>query len=874
MRFFLSKIIFLLVLICDVSAITVETLDEQVNSSKQTALRLRINNETGKNLYDINVRFFVQKGRNEFLVVEEYDLGGARARLDSLRENIWVLTISVDTLPPGIYPYESGICLGIHDVNWQERDKSLDPSYIASSIFVNNSKVEVNVDGNHLPDAVPVALVSGTKMLIDEGDPIPFAWHRIPNAEKYRLRVFTTDTQLVYQKETYENRESVALGAGDYLWQVEAKNSGTGYSGAGAGGLLNYLTIDYFGSVVVRDSMSHNIRSVSGHKDTPMLVVGWGEYADLREWDRPHLGRTFLDEIEDYSCWAIAIKNLNQLYEGNLLLDEIIWRVKSNGDSVNAFRFLLNAEASYEESKIGLKYALDSLAPYENISYKEEPLTFDKVKDFLAQNQEILIKMTWPNTTSGHIMLIDSYFMTDDGDFVRCVNVDNLGNNGVFLADSLFKAIGWYIIIDKPESVRNMSPLLGVENNEGTIEWTDSDNDGITDFDEIYRFRTNPNLDDSDSDRVKDKDEIHSYTILEKGSLDLRGSYVGMNIDLTQMRFIAGVQREYMADVDGDGKRAELDPDSDNDGILDGDDPEPYKVNVFKDSMDINELPKDVVLYVRKQLNVNDGTACESNLNRYCMYASEGTDSEYGMIMGARVAPVNLYARNKILIRSNDNTFAVNYYGSSDLTTVRPDGKATIERHFDDDEWPWKLDIKAPSFDEGDSVLVVQRGDTCFLRDDIHLKKLKVESGGVVYLPTGKVYVGDLQLDSGGKVGFENQARNTILYVKRRIIWRSKFIYKANGQFSYEPVAAKFKLIYSGVDRVFFDVNWFGSIIAPNAEIVLGQTHEKKFFGQFFADKITVHQYTQLKNIPFEFDRERVEYVFSENKQKNNGGKI
>ena len=174
-------------LICDVSAITVETLDEQVNSSKQTALRLRINNETGKNLYDINVRFFVQKGRNELLVVEGYDLGGARARLDSLRENIWVLTISVDTLPPGIYPYESGICLGIHDVNWQERDKSLDPSYIASSIFVNNSKVEVNVDGNHLPDAVPVTLVSGTNMLIDEGDPIPFAWHRVPNAEKYRL---------------------------------------------------------------------------------------------------------------------------------------------------------------------------------------------------------------------------------------------------------------------------------------------------------------------------------------------------------------------------------------------------------------------------------------------------------------------------------------------------------------------------------------------------------------------------------------------------------------------------------------------------------------------------------------------------------------
>jgi hypothetical protein len=444
----------------------------------------------------------------------------------------------------------------------------------------------------------------------------------------------------------------------------------------------------------------------------------------------------------------------------------------------------------------------------------------------------------------------------------------------VFLADSLFKAIGWYVIIDKPESVRNMSPLLGVENNEKIIEWTDSDNDGITDFDEIYRFRTNPNLDDSDSDQVKDKDEVHSYTILEKGTLDLSGSYVGMNLDLTQMRFIAGVQREYMADVDGDGKRAELDPDSDNDGILDGDDPEPYKVNVFKDSLDINELPKDVVLYARKQLNVNDGTTCESNPNQYCIYASEGTDSEYGMIMGARVVPANLYAKNKVLIRSNDNTFAVNYYGSGDLTTVRPDGKATIERHFDDDEWPWKLDIKAPSFDEGDSVLVVQRGDTCFLRDDIHLKKLKVESGGVVYLPTGKVYVGDLQLESGGKVGFENQMRNTILYVKKNILWRSKFSYKVDGpNFAPVSIAEKFKLIFFGSGTTFFDVNWYGTIIAPNAEIVLGQTHEKKFMGQFFANKIIVHQYTQLTNIPFKLNQELLEYALNGNKE-NKGGKI
>ncbi len=231
------------------------------------------------------------------------------------------------------------------------------------------------------------------------------------------------------------------------------------------------------------------------------------------------------------------------------------------------------------------------------------------------------------------------------------------------------------------------------------------------------------------------------------------------------------------------------------------------------------------------------------------------------MFIGARASAAELYAKNQVFIRSNpDNLFAVNYYGPDNLMSVRPDGRMIIDRHYDAVEWPWKLNIELPEFNEGDSVLVVHRGDTCFLKGNDRFKTLKVESGGVAYLPVGNLYVGDLQLDAGSKIGFENQAKNTILYVKGKILWKSNFFYKGHRNFSYKSVAEHFKLVYSGLEKVFFDNNWYGTIVAPNAKIVLGQTHKKNLFGQFFADEIVIHQFSVLKNVPFATDE--LEYVF------------
>jgi hypothetical protein len=79
---------------------------------------------------------------------------------------------------------------------------------------------------------------------------------------------------------------------------------------------------------------------------------------------------------------------------------------------------------------------------------------------------------------------------------------------------------------------------------------TDSDGDGIMDFDEECRFRIDPNDKDYDNDGVHDKNDIRGYVF------DANGNYDAAD--------------EKPFDWDSDGLRKEKDPDNDDDTYIDG----------------------------------------------------------------------------------------------------------------------------------------------------------------------------------------------------------------------------------------------------------------------------------------------------------------
>lgn len=83
----------------------------------------------------------------------------------------------------------------------------------------------------------------------------------------------------------------------------------------------------------------------------------------------------------------------------------------------------------------------------------------------------------------------------------------------------------------------------------------DTDTDGVVDFDEIQRFRTDPANDDTDGDGVRDGRDIASGVFEAKG-------YYGYAY--------APSPNDQGRDFDFDGVPTELDPDSDNGGCKDG----------------------------------------------------------------------------------------------------------------------------------------------------------------------------------------------------------------------------------------------------------------------------------------------------------------
>ena len=62
--------------------------------------------------------------------------------------------------------------------------------------------------------------------------------------------------------------------------------------------------------------------------------------------------------------------------------------------------------------------------------------------------------------------------------------------------------------------------------------------------------------------------------------------------------------------------------------------------------------------------------------------------------------------------------------------------------------------------------------------------------------------------------------------------------------------AQRIMVYYYGTNRVFIQTDFAGTIIAPNAEVVIGQSG-KNFYGAVYAKSIVVHQNTKITWVPF-----------------------
>ena len=62
--------------------------------------------------------------------------------------------------------------------------------------------------------------------------------------------------------------------------------------------------------------------------------------------------------------------------------------------------------------------------------------------------------------------------------------------------------------------------------------------------------------------------------------------------------------------------------------------------------------------------------------------------------------------------------------------------------------------------------------------------------------------------------------------------------------------AQHFMIYYYGTNPVYIQTEFAGTIIAPNAEVIVGQVG-KNFYGAIYTKSIVVHQDTKVTWVPF-----------------------
>ena len=93
-----------------------------------------------------------------------------------------------------------------------------------------------------------------------------------------------------------------------------------------------------------------------------------------------------------------------------------------------------------------------------------------------------------------------------------------------------------------------------------------------------------------------------------------------------------------------------------------------------------------------------------------------------------------------------------------------------------------------------------------------------------------------------------NPGYKNVFHLNGPCIWRAKL--KRQNNVKDSTIARGVKLMQHGSETMFIEGEWAGTILAPNADLVLGQSN-KIVYGRFAGKNVTVHQYAVVKFVPF-----------------------
>ncbi len=701
-------------------------------------------------------------------------------------------------------------------------------------------------------------LSDGSIVTLFDGEDMVFSWFAVKDAQKYAVTVINDNTdEVVANIVTTKTNVSVHLDPGTYKWTVEASTADDNFSTsefliAGKADLFG-LTVNtrvFSDEGIVNDL---HVDPLAARKDSYLLDLQWGQFFNQKKGGTPHnLSASYnsfhqltfsdaaeqdADEEEVSRNWIVSAVMLNHYYGGNITQDEIKMRVLNKfGDPIlDAFPHGTAGQGSVAAVEEALTIALNvTNADLNFIDGRPDEATLNAA---LAAGTPIYI---WQDR---HVMTIDAARLDPNVGKVeyRFINVDNNGTYQWLTYENQINVRGAWIPANVTQA-QNTDPSIT----------RDSDGDGVYDFDENNRFHTVVNDDDSDDDLVKDREEILSYTLRQTNALT---DYIVY---------------EPLADVDGDGLRAENDPDSDNGGVIDGEE-DLNQNGIFEDGETdpffANDDPSSQIepivdaipgIYGISTLVYREHVNCVKVDGSYCDLASAGNQANvhYPLIVGNDNHVGALHSAATIYFQYGNGGVTIhngiNLYGNASVSNQSTPywylvGGEMTNHTMDEfnQVFPTSFDL-APFQNSGDLILDNNNQTATLVAGETY-RMIKVSAGTTLHIPAGEFWANDVYLDEGGHIVFDDPTANSTLHVDGNISWRASV---SNTAEEILDVAAHFEVIVHSSNRDYWiDRAFAGKFVAPFSSVHVGQT-TAMFYGSLIAKNVEIMNFANITVVP------------------------
>lgn len=659
------------------------------------------------------------------------------------------------------------------------------------------------------------------------------------------------------------------------------------------GSSVNYTVYENYATAGLSQPATKKIKvlydlaapSYGAIKDTKMLVTTWGPAADALGFNEMttegHMYNGWSDNRKPmlYRCWAVAAYNLYHYFYNKFKTENTItfapyFRPMTQDEMDFWGNYGLVEHPGYDSFKLQYGGSRDSrLALFKKMFNnssaveKELPngLAAGNVKTYLKNGKPLYVNL------KHHAMLIDALAEDTNGKkLVHCVNFDNHGTEGYVYLDQL-KAESW-ITYDVP------TVLVGSENTYRVDN--DSDTDGVCDFDEKYRFGTNPDDPDTDRDGVKDFEEIHGKTV--RLTVDVNYLYdpstkavdfVSLSADYGHLSGnvlkIDQLRPEKKSNTDGDN-RSDGFEDKNRNGLWDDGETDPYLADQ-NISVATENVPGTYTIYAYKgtielQKNVEcwgassrpsiTSTLNEANdyrpLYKGCKIGSDYTGtSGYAVNVGENARVGRIDTKGNVKLANKSVTPFVYFYKANEDGSMTKSSSAINYGHVFLGGGAWMYDVKKPaSFDPGTTDAYVYSGETLKITPSTRIRSLIVENGGTVILDNGDLYVGTMTLYKGSKVKFTDVGYRTTLHTKGVVNWSASFV-KPSGA-TTQDMTGQFVLMQHSSYNVNVDNTWYGTIFAPSSAVRLGKSSKITAYGRFLGAKVYVYASSAIYYSPLQ----------------------